>query len=284
MSGAFLGLEPRWSSLSDSRFAVLKAPFDGTSTWVKGADRGPEAIIEASTHLELYDIETESEPYRRGVYTHDEPVAPSKVDELVVEVEELVGRFVDEGKIPALLGGEHSVTIGSVRAAAKANPRLSVLQLDAHTDLRDEYEGSSNNHACVMARVMETCPAVQVGIRSMDASERPALRKGRVFFARDIVSDTAWMDRVIEELSDEVYLTFDLDVLDPSIMPATGTPEPGGLLWYDSLRLLRKVARQKKIVAFDVVELCPGKEHAPAFLAAKLVYKIMGYIAAAAPI
>lgn len=281
MSGAFLGLEPRWSSPSDSRFTVIKAPFDATSTWIKGADRGPDAIIEASTHLELYDIETDSEAFRSGIATRDEAIEASSVEEMVSSVEGVVGAFLVNGTIPVLLGGEHSVTIGSVRAAAKVFPKLSVLQLDAHTDLRPEYEGSPLNHACVMARVLESCPAVQVGIRSMDASERPFLRKGRVFFARDIVYDTAWIDRVVDELSDEVYVTFDLDVLDPSIMPATGTPEPGGLLWYDSLRLLRKVARRKRIVAFDVVELCPGtRDQASAFLAAKLIYKIMSYICA----
>ncbi|HUX22851.1 MAG TPA: agmatinase [Spirochaetia bacterium] len=280
MSGAFLGLEPRWSSRSESRFAVIKVPFDGTSTWIKGADRGPGAIIDASAHLELYDIETDSEPYRAGIYTRDEDVTADTVDEMVLEVEKAVADVFAQRGIPILLGGEHSVTIGAVRAARSAFPALSVLQLDAHTDLREEYEGSANNHACVMARVLELCPAVQVGIRSMDASEKPSLRKGQVFFARDIMHDIAWMERVVEGLSDEVYITFDLDVLDPSIMPATGTPEPGGLLWYDCLRLLRKVARQKRIVGFDVVELCPGVDHAPPFLASKLIYKIIGYICA----
>lgn len=280
MSGAFLGLEPRWSSLAESRFAVLKVPYDGTSTWIKGANRGPDAIIDASAHLELYDIETDSEPFRRGVYTHDQAVQTTTVEEMVAETQRLVGGFLAKGKVPVLLGGEHSVTIGAVEATAGAVSHLSVLQLDAHADMRDEYEGSRYNHACVMARVTEKCPAVQVGIRSMDASERAAVKGGNIYYARDIVGDGTWMDRVVEDLGDAVYLTFDLDVFDPSIMPATGTPEPGGLLWYDCLRLLRRVAARKRVVGFDIVELCPrpGADYPSAFLAAKLVYKIIGYV------
>lgn len=285
MSGAFLGIESPWSSLPDSRFAVLKVPYDGTSTWVKGADRGPRAIIEASQQLELYDIETDSEPFREGIYTHDEDIIASSPGELVDRTARAIGDFLARGKVPVLLGGEHSVTIGAVRAASEIVPGLSVLQMDAHADLRSEYEGSPYNHACVMARVAEHCPSVQVGIRSMDSSEKAALTRERAFFADEIVGETAWIDRAVALLSDEVYLTFDLDVLDPSIMPATGTPEPGGLQWYDCLRFLRAVAGRKRIVGFDVVELCPPTEggHASAFLAAKLIYKTMAYICAARP-
>lgn len=283
MSGAFLGLEPQWSGLDEARFAVLRAPYDGTSTWLKGADHGPEAILDASHHLELYDIETDSEPFREGIYTHDEPATGETPEGAVSRVEESVGRFLRQGKLPIVIGGEHTVTVGAVRAAASLHPGLSVLQLDAHTDLRDEYEGSRYNHACVMARVAEHCPSVQVGIRSMDAGEKPALVRDRVFFARDLEEDGAWVERVVELLSDEVYLTFDLDVFDPSLMPATGTPEPGGLGWYDALRLLREVARRRRLIAFDVVELCPDATGSPvsAFTAAKLVYKIIAYICAA---
>lgn len=278
MSGAFLDLSPGDSERQRSRFVVIQAPYDGTSTWRKGADRGPRAILDASAHLELYDIETGCEPFRDGIYTHEEALDLGSPEAMVASVEEVVARFYREGKAIALLGGEHSVTIGAVRATAALRPGVGVLQVDAHADLRAAYEGSPYNHACVMARVAEICPFVQVGIRSMDISEREAVQPGRIFYADELVNDLAWVERVVSVLPDRVYITFDLDALDPAIMPSTGTPEPGGLSWYAALRLLRRVAESREVVGFDVVELCPGSEHAPDFLAAKLVYKMMSYV------
>jgi len=176
------------------------------------------------------------------------------------------------------VGGEHSVSIGSVRAHVANDADITVMQLDAHCDLRDEYEGSKYNHACVMARITELCPILQVGIRSMDSSEKEALDKNRVVFAEDVCGDKAWIEKAVSKLSDKVYVTIDLDVFDPSIMPSTGTPEPGGLLWYDVLGLLRAVFEKKNVVGFDVVELCPDERNkAPDFLAAKLIYKLLSY-------
>lgn len=281
MGPDFLDLESGASSEADATFVVVCAPYDGTSTWKKGADRGPAAILEAAAHLELYDIETDSEPFRVGIHTHRGGIDLSTPEAMAGSVQTVVASVLDQGKVPVVLGGEHSVTIGAVRAASVAYPGLSVLQIDAHTDLRDEYEGSRLNHACVMARVTELCPAVQVGIRSMDASEKGRFVRSRAFLAEEIVGRSGWEERVVELLGPEVYLTFDLDGLDPSVLPSTGTPEPGGLSWYEALRLLRLVAERRRIVGFDVVELCPGPDHASDFLTAKLVYKIMGYIAAA---
>jgi agmatinase len=194
-------------------------------------------------------------------------------------VEDTIKNLLDHSKFPVVIGGEHSVTIGSVRAFADRFPNLSVLQVDAHTDLRDEYLGSSHNHACVMARVRELCPYVQVGIRSMDASEKKYLQEGKVFFASQIVGkDPVWMDRVVEQLSQNVYITIDLDGIDPAYMPSTGTPEPGGMSYYEVLDLVKKVADKRNIVGFDVVELAPGEANsAPDFLAAKLIYQILSY-------
>jgi len=193
-------------------------------------------------------------------------------------VEKRINNFIEENKFVVLLGGEHSVSIGSIIAHSKRYKDLGVLQLDAHTDLRDSYNGSKYNHACVMARAKEFCPIVQVGIRSMDVSEKKALNKKTVFFAQDIKKNKHWIEDVVKTLPAKVYLTLDLDVLDPSVMPSTGTPEPGGLYWYEVLKLLKKVIEKKELVGFDIVELCPNKyDKAPDFLAAKIIYKILSY-------
>lgn len=277
-TASFGALPCEYSRLSDAEIVVVPVPFDGTSTWKKGADRGPQAIIDASGNVELYDIETDSQVYLRGIFT-DVPVeAGPSPDEMVAAVEQRVGRHLQHDKFTVAIGGEHSVSIGAVRAYAGRFPGLSVLQLDAHSDLRAQYEGSANNHACVMARIKEMCPIVQVGIRSMDVSEKPAVDPDRVFFAKDIHGRTDWIDRVVARLTEPVYVTIDLDVFDPSIMPSTGTPEPGGLLWYDVLTLLQAVCRDRTLVGFDVVELCPIEGNwASDFLAAKLIYQLLSY-------
>jgi agmatinase len=189
-----------------------------------------------------------------------------------------VAEWLERGKYVVTLGGEHSVSVGAVRAYVKKYPGMSVLQLDAHSDLRPEYQGSPYNHACTMARIREICPVTQVGIRSMDIEEQKYLDPGRIFYQEEIIRQPDWMEKVIDTLSEQVYLTLDVDVLDPSVMPSTGTPEPGGMDWYTLLRLVKKVAWKKQLVGFDIVELCPSKQNkAPDFLAAKLIYKILGY-------
>lgn len=280
-AGAFLGLPPEASSPARAAAAVLPVPYDETSSYVKGADRGPAAILQASRAVELYDVETASEPWRRGVTTlpalafHGDPV------ELARRVAKEVGAILDRRQLPIVLGGEHSVSIGAIDAAADRFADLTVLQIDAHADTREEYEGSTHNHACVMARARERCAIVQVGIRSVDAAEMPKLERDRVLFAHEIAGRAgaqrrAWIDRVVEKLTDDVYVTIDLDAFDPSVVPATGTPEPGGLTWYEVTDLLAAVTSRRKVVAFDVVELCPMEgQHASAFTAAKLVYRLL---------
>jgi agmatinase len=271
-------LPQQYSSLQNAGIVVLPAPYDRTSTWLKGADKGPAAIIEASGNMELYDIETDSEVYKKGIFT-DAPLDVNVSPEALVEkVRQKVRSLLDDKKFVVVIGGEHSVSTGSVMAHCEKYKDISVLQLDAHSDLRDEYEGSKFNHACVMARIKELCPVVQVGIRSMDISEKESIEPGRVFFAEDIYNRTDWVDDAVGKLSRKVYITIDLDVFDPSIMPSTGTPEPGGLLWYDILKMLKAVCQQREVVGFDVVELCPNKDNkAPDFLAAKLIYKLLSY-------
>ncbi|MHC4791692.1 MAG: agmatinase [Planctomycetota bacterium] len=271
-------LPEEYSNLDNAEIVIIPVTYDGTSTWGKGADKGPEAIIEASANMELYDIETGSEVFKKGIFT-DQLVGDLSFPEDEVELlTSKVQCYIEEGKFVVVIGGEHSASIGSIKAHAEKYENLSILQLDAHLDLRDEYNGSKYNHACVMARAKELCPIVQVGIRSMDSSEKKAMDPSRVFFAKDIYNNMVRTEMVISKLSDNVYITIDLDVFDPSIMPSTGTPEPGGLLWYDVLALLKTVSNKKNIVGFDVVELCPdGRDKAPNFLAAKLIYKLLSY-------
>jgi agmatinase len=277
--GAFGNL-PQAPGYADARFAVLPLPYDGTATWQRGTARGPQAILDASGALEYYDIETGSEPYRAGIVTMAPVVPGATPAETVARICEAATALLADGKTVVGLGGEHSVTIGLVQAHAARYPGLSVLQIDAHTDTRDTYEGSPHNHACVMARVAELAPYVQVGIRSMDAAETASLRPGRTFFAHDH-DEAAVLAAVARELPDPLYITIDLDALDPSEMPATGTPEPGGLRYRQVTSLLREVCKRRRVVGFDVVELMP-LEHlrAPDFLAARLVYQLMAYMLA----
>jgi agmatinase len=275
----FGGIQPAYSAYESSPIVILPVPFDATSTWIKGAHKGPEAILQASANMELYDIDTDSEVYLQGIHTASPVIEKTSPEALAGQVRNVIGKFLDDGKFVVTIGGEHSVTIGAVQAFTEKIPGLSVLQIDAHTDMRQEYEGSRFNHACVMARVREMCPIVQVGIRSMDMIEKPYLSKDRIFFAKDIVGGhTAWIDEVIEKLNYHVYVTIDLDGFDPSIMPATGTPEPGGLGYYDVINLMRKLIVEKKLVGFDVVELCPMQNNkASDFLASKLIYQLLSF-------
>jgi agmatinase len=275
----FGGIPPKYTDYKKVPIVILPVPFDATSTWIKGADRGPDAILEASANMELYDIETDSEVYLRGIHTAEPVIVEKSPEELANRLREKVAGFLDDGKFVVTLGGEHSVSIGVVQAFAKKFSGLSVLQIDAHTDLRQEYEGSRFNHACVMARVREICPIIQVGIRSMDVAEKPYVSPDRIYYAKDIAGrDNAWMDEVIGKLTDQVYVTIDLDGFDPSVLPATGTPEPGGLNYYEVITLLRKLIVKKQLVGFDVVELCPIDDNkASDFLATKLIYQLLSY-------
>ncbi len=274
----FGGLSKEYCDAKGARVVIIPAPHDGTSTWIKGAARGPAAVIEASANMELYDIETDSEVYKSGIYT-DKAIEEKSSPEVVVEaVARRVRQYSEQGKFVVVVGGEHSVSIGAVKAHIEDIDDITVLQLDAHCDLRQEYKGSKYNHACVMARMRELCPILQVGIRSMDSSEKEFADKERIFFAKDIYNKRDWIEQCVRKLTERVYVTIDLDVFDLSIMPSVGTPEPGGLLWYDVLELLRAVVERKDVVGFDVVELCPNEQNkSPDFLAAKLIYKMLSY-------
>jgi agmatinase len=275
----FGGKDSNWADYKSAKIIVFPVPYDYTATWQKGADLGAEAIIEASAHVELYDIETDTEVHLQGIHTFQLLHLPRSPEDMIRVIKQNFSSFVKDGKFPVMLGGNHSITPGAVQGMKEFFPDLNVLQLDAHADLRESYNGSRFNHACVMQRVKEVCPAVQVGVRSMDREESGRLDIARVFLARDIPLRDDWIDKVVDLLSFHVYVTIDLDVFDPSVMPSTGTPEPGGLDWYQVIGLLRKVAEKRHVVGFDVVELMPNKYNkAPDFMAAKLVYKFLSHI------
>jgi agmatinase len=266
-------------SYDKASIAIFPVPYDETSTWIKGARYGPAMIIEASAHMELYDIETDSEVYRKGIFTDEFADGYCSPKDMVQAVHARTSEHLSENKFVVCLGGEHSISIGAVTAHSEMFDDLSVLQLDAHTDFQDVYNGSKYNHNCVMARIAESCNIVQVGIRSMDRVEKDRVQKSRVFFAHDIMDGHGSDEQIVSLLSKNVYVTLDLDVFDAAIMPATGTPEPGGLNWYQVMRLLKNVAGRRSIVGFDVVELCPNElSHPQNYLAAKLVYKLLSYV------
>ena len=275
----FGGLPKKYSSYQSSKIAVLPIPFDGTSTWIKGTDKGPRALIEASGNMELYDIETDSEVYQKGIYTAP-AIRANSTKVMIKKGCDATKKLLADDKFVVTLGGEHSISLGPIMAHTEKYSHISVLHLDAHSDRRDTYEGDKYNHACVMARAQEHAKTiVSAGIRSMDVSEKKNIARDTIYYAKNIVGSDKWMGEAVEKLTENVYITIDLDVFDPSIMLATGTPEPGGLSWYQVLKLMRQVAEKKNIVGFDVVELCPDpRNKAPNFLAAKLAYTMLSYI------
>lgn len=282
MTHGYLNLPEEFCDPATARISIIPVPYDLTSTYKKGADRGPAALIEASGQVELYDIPTRSEVYRLGIATHEPVLCDGPPEELADLVEARVMDELAMGRFPVCLGGEHSISIGAFRAAAKhCGGNFSVIQIDAHGDTRDMYEGSRCNHACVMARARELGSILQVGIRAIDIEETQTMDASRVFFAHDILAerDFGWMDRAVDLLEENVYITIDLDGFDSSIMPATGTPEPGGLDWWTVNALVARVAANRNVVGLDVVELLPMEQlWACDFLAAKLVYRCLSEI------
>ena len=274
----YAGIPEEFAKLESAKIVLIPVPYDGTSTWQKGADKGPEAFLNASENMELYDIETETEVYQQGVFLADAVTENSSPEAMVDAVHQATKRYIKKNKFVTAFGGEHSVSIGTIRAFNEMFPSLTVLQLDAHADLRKEYEGSKCNHACAVYEASQTTNLIQVGIRSMDVIETTVMDKEKTYFAHEMALDDTWMDSAIDQMTENVFITIDLDVFDPSIMPSTGTPEPGGLLWYETLEFLKQVFAEKNVVGFDIVELCPNKiDKSSDFLAAKLYYKMLSY-------
>jgi agmatinase len=279
--GLFGGTTPVQPSFDDARVVLLPVPLDRTTSYAPGTRTGPHEILVASSHMELWDEETQTDVHSIGLFTLPEMEFPfERMEDVVDEIRRVVRELIARGKFPFVLGGEHSITPAVVAALAERYSSLSVLQIDAHADLRDSYLGTPHSHACAMRRTLEHAAATQVGIRSLSTEEAHAIPSLRttVFYDHDMRKDPAWMDRVVDSLSDTVYITIDADGLDPAIMPAVGTPEPGGLSWYEMLSLLRRVTEAKTVVGCDLVELCPIPGLvAPNFLCAKLIYKILSY-------
>ena len=260
---------------------ILPVPYDGTSEWRNGSRHGPRAIIDASQYLELYDLELDREIYTIGISTlpHLEPLL-SRPQDMIHRVYRAVKDLIQKQKLIVLLGGEHSLSLGAVRAFKEAFPRLSVLQLDAHADLRDEYLGTKYGQACVMRRIYELCPISQIGVRSLSWEEKQFLKEKKMkpLYMSDLAANTASVDRIVDSLGEDVYITIDVDVFDPSIMPAVGTPEPDGMSWRQVLSILESVTLHKHVVGFDLMEFCPAEGPGScAFSLAKLVYRLIGY-------
>lgn len=279
--GEFGGTTPTTTDFANARVVILPIPLDRTTSYVPGTRNGPHEILVASSHLELWDEETQTDVHSIGIYTLPEMEFPfASMEEVVCEIRRVVAELVNRGKFPLILGGEHSITPAVVGAVAAKYPGLSVLQIDAHADLRESFMGTRHSHACAMRRTLEHARATQVGIRSLSSEEAAAAPSlpTEIFYDFNMRQDADWIDRVVDSLSETVYITIDVDGFDPAIMPATGTPEPGGLSWYEALTLLRRVIERRTVVGCDIVELSPMAGNvAPNFLCAKLIYKILSY-------
>ena len=282
----FMHLDDEYTGFDQSRVVVVPVPFDGTTCYRPGTREGPQAIIDASRNLELYDAELRRSPYLAGIHTlRAVEIINGDAAAMVDRVEAVTAYLLDREKFVLTLGGDHLTSIGTIRAFARRFSGLSVLQIDAHADLRDEYEGSRLSAATIMRRTLDVCEkTAQVGIRSLSEPEAElvAARHLPMWLAADIHArarkgDSGWIEEVVEALSDEVYVTVDIDGFDPSLVPGTGTPEPGGLGWYEVMDLLAAVSARKRIVGADVVELSPLIEgHVSPVVAAKVAYKLIG--------
>ena len=279
--GAFGGATPATTDFDNARVVILPVPLDRTTSYVAGTRNGPHEILLASSHMELWDEETGTDVHGIGICTLPQMEFPfPTMDEVMAEIQRVATEIVSRDKFPVVLGGEHSITAPVVAALAGRHNNLSVLQIDAHADLRDSFMGSPHNHACAMRRTLAYARGTQVAVRSLSTEEAAAIPSlpTTIFYDFNMRQDSNWIDRVVDSLGDDVYITIDCDGFDPAIMPAVGTPEPGGLGWYEGLSLLRRVIESRKVVGCDIVELCPLPGNiAPNFLCARLLYKILTY-------
>ena len=276
--------DEEYCSFENARILVWPVSYEGTVSYGTGTGAGAMAIVDASRNMELYEEETDTEIYKLGIHTLEEFKPRESPEAMMDALYERASDLLRSTKFICMIGGEHSVSAPVIKAHHEKYPNLSVLQIDAHADLRDTYDGTPHSHASIMARVVKDLriPSVQVGIRSLSGDEARSLADGlptKIFWAREIAGKTDWIEEAVDSLSDDVYLTIDIDGLDPSIVPTTGTPEPGGLGWYETLALIRRIAEKKRIVGMDLVEYSYFENYdSPAFLCSKLIYKTLAYI------
>ena len=276
-NNTYAGIADEFAKLEQAKIVLIPVPFDGTSSQ-KGAEKGPEAFLNASKNTELYDIETDTEVYQQGIYLADAVNENTSAEALVDAVHQITKKYIKKNKFVTSFGGEHAVSIGTIRAFNDMFPSLTVLHIGAHTNVRKSCNGSAINNACALSEANQMTNLIQVGIRSMSAKEKTIIDTDKTYFAHEMAVDDTWMDAAIDQMTDNVFINFSLNGLDISIMPNTTSPQPGGLFWYETLDFLKQVFAEKNVVGFDMVELCPNpKQKASDFLAAKLYYKMLSY-------
>ena len=276
-NNTYAGIPEEFSRLEQSKIVLIPVPFDGTSTIQKGTKKGPEAFLNASKSMELYDIETDTEVYQQGIYLAN-AIEDETVEAIVDAVHQTTKKHIKKNKFVTIFGGEHAVSIGTIRAFNEMFPSLTVLHIGAHANLRKTHNGSNLNNACALNEANQTTNLIQVGIRSMSAKEKTIADIDKTYFAHEMAVDDTWMDAAIDQMTDNVFINFSLSAFDISIMPNTTSPLPGGLFWYETLDFLKQVFAEKNVVGFDIVELCPSeKQKSSNFLAAKLYYKMLSY-------
>jgi agmatinase len=274
----YAGIPEQFSKIETSKIVLIPVPYEGTSTWQKGASNGPEAFLEASENMELYDIETDSEVYKNGIYLADPVKENASPEELVNAVHKITKTYIKKNKFVTLFGGEHSMSIGSIKAFNECFNSLTVVHIGSHTNLKKEYQGSSFNRKCALHEASQNTNLIQVGIRSMSLIEKTIVDPDKTFYAHELAHDDYWMENAIDLMTDNVFITIDLAGFDHSIMPSAGFPEPGGLLWFETLEFLQKIFNEKTVVGFDIAELCPSKtDRSCDLMAAKLYYKMLSY-------
>lgn len=278
-SRTFAGIPEEYSYRDTANIYLQSIPYASNANWgSNAATRAFDAFLESSECMELYDVETDSEVFRRGIHILDNPPPFADTKEMYRYTYANAKNLLKEGSFLTFFGGDHSVSIGTIKAFYERFEGLTVLQLDAHADLRPTFDGTSYHKACAMHDVSKNCNLIQVGLRSMDVSEKKYMNYEQTYFAHDIMNHTAWIDMVISQMTDLVYITFDVSVFDSAIMPSTAYPEPGGLSWHSINLLLKNIFAQKNVVGFDMVELQPiAGMQAPQYLVAKLYYKMLSY-------
>ncbi|OYX23967.1 MAG: agmatinase [Flavobacteriales bacterium 32-35-8] len=274
----YAGIPEEFAKLESAKVVLIPVPYEGTSIPQSGASKGPEAFLEASESMGHYDIETATEVYKQGIYLADAVTESSSAEAMVKAVHETTKKYIKRNKFVTIFGGSHSVSIGTIRAFNETFNNLTVLHLDAHANLNKTYKGSSFNSACAAYEASQTTNLIQVGIRSMDAMEKTVIDVEKTYFAHEMAVDDTWMDGAIDQMTENVFITFDLSALDISIMPNSGNPEPGGLFWYETLDFLKQVFAEKNVVGFDIMEFCPNENNkASNALVARLYSKMISY-------